>query len=300
MLCCDSSGGSSWSTSPWQDSPAPLNFGKANAVKPTFSADLAGTYVASLIVNDGKVDSTAATVAITVPVDANAPTTPTGLTVTAKTSNSVTLTWNASTGGAGGVYSYQLYRNGYAIGGMGYNASTALTYTDVNLTPGMAHSYSIAATSVSGAKSLSSTVASVTTMDLSLLKAKLTPFIVFETATGKILGQAYASPGVIAAAAPLSGYSVVAHTPIDTASYGIKSIGVGQYAIYLYATGALVEQPLTEMVLNGISNGNASYVTIDLISGQIRSTGSGQTLTLFMNIAGNANGGGGYLDKEIL
>ena len=71
----------------------------ATSAKPTFTANLAGTYVASLIVNDGKVSSTEATVAITVPVGANAPTTPTGLTVTAKTSNSVTLTWNASTGG---------------------------------------------------------------------------------------------------------------------------------------------------------------------------------------------------------
>lgn len=301
MLCCDASGSPANPYQPFGwDSPAPLNFGKANTVKPKFSVDIAGTYVASLIVNDGKVNSTAATVAITVPVDPNAPTSPTGLAVTTKTSNSVTLTWNASTGGAGGVYSYQIYRNGYAISGMGYNASTALTYTDGNLTPGMAHSYSIAATSVSGAKSLSSTAASVTTLELSLLKNKLTPFIVFESATGKIMGQAFASPGVIAASAALPGYSVVAHAAIDTATYGIKSIGVGQYAIYLYSTGAVVEQPLTEMVLNGTSTGNASFVTIDLISGHIRSQGSSQASTLLLNISGNANGGGGYLDKEIL
>ena len=35
------------------------------AVKPTFTADLSGTYVAQLIVNDGKVSSTAVTVQIT-------------------------------------------------------------------------------------------------------------------------------------------------------------------------------------------------------------------------------------------
>lgn len=38
----------------------------ANSVAPTFTADMAGTYVASLVVNDGIVNSTAATVTITV------------------------------------------------------------------------------------------------------------------------------------------------------------------------------------------------------------------------------------------
>lgn len=38
----------------------------ATTAKPTFTADLAGTYVASLTVNDGRVNSTAATVAVTV------------------------------------------------------------------------------------------------------------------------------------------------------------------------------------------------------------------------------------------
>lgn len=300
MLCCDFSGGYSNSTSYWEDKPPPQNFGKAQVAKPTLNTDIGGTYVASLIVNDGKINSSATTVSIVVPVDANSPSTPTGLTVTAKTSNSVTLTWNASTGGAGGVYSYQLYRNGNRVTGSGYKASSLLTYTDVNLRPGMVHSYSIAAIAVNGAKSLSSTVVSGTTMDLSLLKAKLTPFILLDAATGKILGQASASPGVIAAASAMPGFAVLAHTAIDTATYGIKSVGAGQFAIYSYSTGAVVEQPLTEMVLDGIGNGNASYFTIDLVSGQIRSTGSAQTIALLLNIAMNANGGGGYLDGEIL
>lgn len=37
----------------------------SSSARPTFSADLAGTYVATLIVNDGQVDSTAATVTVT-------------------------------------------------------------------------------------------------------------------------------------------------------------------------------------------------------------------------------------------
>jgi hypothetical protein len=37
----------------------------ATVVSPTFVADLAGVYVATLVVNDGKVDSNVATVAVT-------------------------------------------------------------------------------------------------------------------------------------------------------------------------------------------------------------------------------------------
>jgi hypothetical protein len=37
----------------------------ATAASPTFVADLAGVYVATLVVNDGKVDSNVATVAVT-------------------------------------------------------------------------------------------------------------------------------------------------------------------------------------------------------------------------------------------
>lgn len=44
----------------------------ATSARPTFTADLAGTYVASLLVNDGKVNSTAATVTVTATVAATA------------------------------------------------------------------------------------------------------------------------------------------------------------------------------------------------------------------------------------
>jgi len=47
-------------------SSSTASLSSATASSPTFTADLAGSYVASLIVNDGKVDSDVATVAITV------------------------------------------------------------------------------------------------------------------------------------------------------------------------------------------------------------------------------------------
>lgn len=300
LLCCSPLVNSTSPTSYFQESPAPNDFGKAIISKPKFTADMSGTYVARLIVTDGTLKSNSATVVITVAVDANAPTTPAGLVVAEKTSNSITLNWNASSGGAGGIYSYQIYRNGHAIGGMSYNPSTALSYTDANLIPGIARVYTVAAISVSGAKSLSSNFVEATTLSLDLLKAKLEPFIIFETATGRILGQAFASPGVIANAAPLQGYSVVKHPAVDAKIYGIKPIDTNRYVVYSYATGEITSPTLDELALNGSPNGNASYVTIDLNNGQIQTIGFGQSVTLLLNIASNADGGGGHLDKEIL
>ena len=85
-----------------------------SAVSPTFTADLAGTYVAQLIVNDGKIDSAPSTVTITtnaIPAPtANAGPNQTvvhGTTVTLSGSGSdpqglpLTLTWSLTTKPAG-------------------------------------------------------------------------------------------------------------------------------------------------------------------------------------------------------
>jgi hypothetical protein len=44
----------------------------STSTKPTFTADVAGTYVATLIVNDGKVSSSSQTVSVIVAVTSNA------------------------------------------------------------------------------------------------------------------------------------------------------------------------------------------------------------------------------------
>ena len=63
----------------WTLSSKPLgstaSLSSVSTVKPTFTADLAGTYIASLIVNDGKVNSASATVSITSSAASSAPTT---------------------------------------------------------------------------------------------------------------------------------------------------------------------------------------------------------------------------------
>jgi len=50
----------------YQPPTSSITLSSATASSPTFSATVAGVYVFNLIVNDGKVDSDVATVAITV------------------------------------------------------------------------------------------------------------------------------------------------------------------------------------------------------------------------------------------
>lgn len=73
---------------------------------PTFTADSAGTYVATLVVNDGKVNSTAATVAITATVANAAPVANAGAAQNVPTGAVVTLSGNGSTDANGDALTY--------------------------------------------------------------------------------------------------------------------------------------------------------------------------------------------------
>ena len=75
--------------------------------KPTLTADLAGTYVASLIVNDGKVDSTVVATTITAAALNAAPVANAGTTQTVTAGTLVTLTGAASTDANGDALTYK-------------------------------------------------------------------------------------------------------------------------------------------------------------------------------------------------
>ena len=77
-----------------------------SSVKPTFNADIAGIYVASLTVNDGKVNSTAATVSITATVANAAPVANAGVAQTVVVGNLVTLNGAASSDANGDALTY--------------------------------------------------------------------------------------------------------------------------------------------------------------------------------------------------
>ena len=86
-------------------SVATLSSGTAQ--KPTLAADLVGTYVASLIVNDGKVDSTVVATTITASALNAAPVANAGETQTVAAGSLVTLTAAASTDANGDTLTYK-------------------------------------------------------------------------------------------------------------------------------------------------------------------------------------------------
>lgn len=228
-------------------------------------------------------------------VDSTAPSTPAGLTVLTRTSNTVTLSWNASTGGAGGVLHYQIYRDGLLVNGAAANATSM---TDVDLPPSKTLSYSVTATSVAGTTSASSNIATTTTLDFASMKAKFSPYISFDPSTGKIMNQFFATPGLLAVSKSLMPYvQVVEHARIDSLLYGIRAATNGQYEIYLYTSGQATEAPIPPATLSGSTVGNRTIEIIDMTSGAVYGTVNAPVDSLMINVA---DGRGGYLSGEVL
>ncbi|BFV60954.1 hypothetical protein KCMC57_up60580 [Kitasatospora sp. CMC57] len=89
--------------------------------------------------------------------DVQAPSTPTGLTVTGTTATSVSLSWTASTDNTG-VTAYDVYR-GTTLAG----TASGTTYTDTGLTAATAYSYTVRARDAAGNASAASAAVSTTT-----------------------------------------------------------------------------------------------------------------------------------------
>ena len=91
--------------------------------------------------------------------DTQAPTVPTGLSASAVTSSSITLSWSASTDNVG-VTGYEIFRSGTSVG----TASVTTTFTDNQLAPGTTYLYSVAAFDGASNKSPQSGSVSATTL----------------------------------------------------------------------------------------------------------------------------------------
>jgi chitodextrinase len=89
--------------------------------------------------------------------DTQAPTAPTGLTVTGTTSNSASLSWTAATDNVG-VTGYLIFRNGAQVG-----ASATTTFTDTGLTASTSYAYSVKARDAAGNVSAASGSATAVT-----------------------------------------------------------------------------------------------------------------------------------------
>lgn len=89
--------------------------------------------------------------------DTQAPTVPTGLIATAMSSSQINLSWTASTDNTA-VTGYKIYR-----GGVFYDTSSGTSYSNSNLSPSTAYSYTVLAYDASGNESPQSSSKSATT-----------------------------------------------------------------------------------------------------------------------------------------
>ncbi|PIZ61837.1 hypothetical protein COY17_03515, partial [Candidatus Saccharibacteria bacterium CG_4_10_14_0_2_um_filter_52_9] len=125
-----------------------------------------GTYVLTAVARDAAGNtktSTSLTVTVnntvTPPPDTTAPTTPSGLTSSGKTTTSISLAWNASTDtGGSGLAGYKVYRNNSFVA-----STTQLSYTDIGLIPTSSYSYKLAAYDNAANTSAQTLALSVTT-----------------------------------------------------------------------------------------------------------------------------------------
>src|SRR6187455_360690 len=90
--------------------------------------------------------------------DTQPPTVPANLRVTATTSSSVALAWDASTDDVSGVTGYQVFRGATQVG-----SPTGLTFTDTGLTASTTYSYTVRAVDATAKVSAASTAVSATT-----------------------------------------------------------------------------------------------------------------------------------------
>ena len=91
--------------------------------------------------------------------DTQPPSVPANLRVTATTSSSVSLAWNASTDDVSGVTGYQVFRGSVQVG-----SPTGLTFTDTGLTASTTYSYTVRAVDATAKVSAASTAVSATTL----------------------------------------------------------------------------------------------------------------------------------------
>lgn len=144
---------------------------------PYASINLGGTFYRLVGTQDSATNSGAAITSITVrprdaivlsrtPVDATAPTVPTGLSATAASSSQINLSWNASTdSGGSGLAGYKLERsNDGSTNWTQIAQQTATTYQDTGLTAATTRHYRVRAYDNAGNNSSYSSSANATTL----------------------------------------------------------------------------------------------------------------------------------------
>lgn len=117
-------------------------------------------HVAATTTTNGYINHQIALTPAPTAADSTPPTVPTGVTASASSPTSVTVSWTASTDGVG-VSSYRVRRGGVDLSGA--TAVIGTSYTDTTVVGSTAYSYTVSAVDAAGNRSAESAAANVTT-----------------------------------------------------------------------------------------------------------------------------------------
>ncbi|UJF33920.1 family 14 glycosylhydrolase [Paenibacillus hexagrammi] len=235
--------------------------------------------------------------------DTTAPSVPSNVTVSSKTSSSVSLSWTASTD-AVGVTGYEIWRDGTKVG-----TSTNTSFTQTGLTASTAYSYSVKAYDAAGNISAASASVSVTTdapassnsVTVYYKKGYTTPYIHYRPAGGTWT----TAPGVSMPAAEVSGYAKIT---IDIGSAtqleAVFNNGSGTWdnnssENYLFNTGISTYTPgannANGTITAGAPTGGSADTTAPTVPSNLTSTAKTDTsVTLSWTASTDAVGVTGY------
>jgi chitodextrinase len=213
------------------------------------------------------------TVNVTYPVadpvptlDTTPPSTPAGLTATSISTTQINLAWQSSTDNIG-VSGYDVFRNGVKV-----TTTMTTSYSDVNLTPATAYSYSVKARDAAGNLSLASNTATASTQapatDTTLPNVSITNPAYGATVAGtvNIGGSASDNAGLSKVEVQIgadNGFVPASYSPTAaTWSYGLNTtlFTDGTYTITVKATDTSGNQKTASISLtikNNVSTGSA-------------------------------------------
>jgi len=210
------------------------------------------------------------------------------------TSNSISLSWSPSYGGGGGLWTYQIFRNGRPIAN-----TNSTVWSDINLTPNSTYYYSIEAVSVAGTNS-APTYLNANTLGFSNMVTKFKSYISFQIPSTVGITQFYATDKFISSAPIPNGFAVIQAPLFDASKYGIKSNSIGQYFVYNYLSGEILSGPYTQIssATSYLSQSGLQVEMVDVTNGNVIGTEGGAVTIPFGG--GNNSIRGYYLSGEIL
>jgi hypothetical protein len=173
------------------------------------------------------------------PVDTTAPSAPTGLATSGRTTSSINLTWSASSDNVG-VSGYDIYRDNAKIA-----SATTTTYSDAGLAPSTTHSYTVVARDAAGNLSAPSTTLSVSTQPSNDSVAPVVSIL--SPAAGSrigsrttVKGSSTDSSGVVKMSVYIDGTLRASNTNSNSISYTWNSrrLTAGSHTITIMASDA--------------------------------------------------------------